>query len=235
MASSLGFGSQAHSIIKKRAFNTCFRCAFGVEPLRLSYVPGVVGSFYKKHAVTEHITSYVLRLRLFVGVMVSGSISPGSPPYFSPFPHGTCLLSVRSTYLALAIFHSKSENDSSACFPQGYLFSRYSRKTSRSVKPFSLTGLLPSLVTLSRDIQLTKFYLNVLPQQTFQCTRNAPDDIFLQPPSLCKTQGDFELFPFRSPLLREYSLRLSIKMRSNLFSFPPLTEMFHFSGFAPSS
>jgi len=27
--------------------------------------------------------------------MVSGSISPGSPPYFSPFPHGTGSLSVR--------------------------------------------------------------------------------------------------------------------------------------------
>ena len=34
-------------------------------------------------------------LRLFVSVMVSGSISPGSPPYFSPFPHGTGSLSVR--------------------------------------------------------------------------------------------------------------------------------------------
>ena len=35
------------------------------------------------------------QLRLFVGVMVSGSISPGSSPYFSPFPHGTGSLSVR--------------------------------------------------------------------------------------------------------------------------------------------
>ena len=32
---------------------------------------------------------------LFVSEMVSGSISPGSPPYFSPFPHGTGSLSVR--------------------------------------------------------------------------------------------------------------------------------------------
>ncbi len=34
-------------------------------------------------------------LRLLVSMMVSGSISPGSPPYFSPFPHGTGALSVR--------------------------------------------------------------------------------------------------------------------------------------------
>ena len=61
------------------------------------------------------------QLWLFVGVMVSGSISPGSLPYFSPFPHGTGALSVRSTYLALA--------DSPACFPQDFHFSRYSRLT----------------------------------------------------------------------------------------------------------
>jgi hypothetical protein len=36
--------------------------------------------------------------------------------------------------------------------------------------------------------------------------------------------SEFGLFPFRSPLLRELTS----------FSFPPLTEMFHFSGFATS-
>ena len=33
--------------------------------------------------------------------MVSGSISLSYSEYFSPFPHGTCLLSVSSRYLAL--------------------------------------------------------------------------------------------------------------------------------------
>ncbi len=60
-------------------------------------------------------------------------------------------------YLALA--------GSPACFPQGYRFPRYLRKISRSIKPFSFTGLLPSLVALSRDIQLTKLYLSALPQK----------------------------------------------------------------------
>src|SRR5512136_3143671 len=32
---------------------------------------------------------------------VSGSISPSSSEYFSPFPHGTSALSVREEYLAL--------------------------------------------------------------------------------------------------------------------------------------
>ena len=36
------------------------------------------------------------------------------------------------------------------------------------------------------------------------------------------TRAWFGLFPFRSPLLRE----------SRLISFPPVTEMFHFAGFA---
>src|SRR3989339_365887 len=38
--------------------------------------------------------------------IVSGSISPASPAYFSPFPHGTGSLSVRKKYLALA--HSRA-------------------------------------------------------------------------------------------------------------------------------
>jgi len=42
----------------------------------------------------------------------------------------------------------------------------YLRKISRSIKLFSFTGLLPSLVALSRDIQLTKLYLNILPRIT---------------------------------------------------------------------
>ena len=33
--------------------------------------------------------------------MVSGSISPSCSEYFSPFPHGTCPLSVSQEYLAL--------------------------------------------------------------------------------------------------------------------------------------
>jgi len=45
---------------------------------------------------------YKYQLWLLVGIMVSGSISPSSPDYFSPFPHGTSSLSVTRLYLALA-------------------------------------------------------------------------------------------------------------------------------------
>jgi hypothetical protein len=59
------------------------------------------------------------------------------------------------------------------------------------------------------------------PSKVFLCTRKASDDISLQPLTVKNVR--FGLFPVRSPLLRELTL----------FSFPPLTEMFHFSGFTP--
>ena len=43
---------------------------------------------------------------------VSGSISLPSPGFFSPFPHGTCALSVARKYLALG--------GGPPCFPQGF-------------------------------------------------------------------------------------------------------------------
>ena len=92
-------------------------------------------------------------------------------------------------YLALA--------NSSACFSQGFLSSRYSSKIARSTNRFSSTGLLPSMAALSRDILLTNIRLiNLL--------RIAPDTTPLQPhiDSLARLMW-FGLFPFRSPLLRE--------------------------------
>src|SRR2546428_10112080 len=77
----------------------------------------------------------------------------------------------------------------------------------RTVLP---TGLSPSVVVLSRSLQLliSLFTLWLTP-------RTAP-----QPLPFCKSR--FRLFPFRSPLLRE----------SRLISFPGGTEMFHFPPFA---
>jgi hypothetical protein len=120
--------------------------------------------------------------------MVSGSISPGSPPCFSPFPHGTGSLLVRLSIQPWPV--------SLACFPQGSLSPWYLRKISRSVKLFSFTGLLPSLVALSRDIQLTKLYLSVLPR--IICIDNkCPDDNLLQPRNIeCSSLGSC-LFPRR--------------------------------------
>jgi hypothetical protein len=89
-------------------------------------------------------------------LMVSGSISPPSTGYFSPFPHGTGSLSVMSRYLALA--------DSPAIFPPSYRARWYSGVNTKSEKLFSLTGLLPSMAVLSRNIQLTIFTFKLSPE-----------------------------------------------------------------------
>ncbi len=73
---------------------------------------------------------------------------------------------------------------------------------------FSFTGLSPSMTTLSRDVQLI---ILILSGRTGNIYPTTPYSYRIR----------FGLLPFRSPLLRE----------SLLFYFPPLTKMFHFSGF----
>ena len=67
----------------------------------------------------------------------------------------------------------------------------------------SVTGVSPSLLALSRAFSyLSEYHIEVLQPRKDKSSR-------------------FGLFPFRSPLLRE----------SHSLSIPPLTEMFHFSGY----
>src|SRR5690606_472797 len=70
---------------------------------------------------------------------VSGSISLPSPGFFSPFPHGTCSLSVSQEYLAL--------EDGPPIFSQDYTCPGLLVFTK---KELSCTGLSPSLAVLSR-------------------------------------------------------------------------------------
>jgi hypothetical protein len=148
MISSLGFGSE--NITLDALLTLDFSTPPGHNPL-----DKVIRS--TRWFVLQKVRGHPYGLPLFVSVMVSGSISPGSPPYFSPFPHGTGSLLVRLSIQPWPV--------SLACFPQSSLSPWYLRKISRSVKLFSFTGLLPSLVALSRDIQLTKPYLSALPQK----------------------------------------------------------------------
>jgi len=50
--------------------------------------------------------------------------------------------------------------------------------------------------------------------------------------NISEAQTSLGLIPLRSPLLREWVSQIS-KNCETLVSFPPLTEMFYFSGFAP--
>ena len=93
--------------------------------------------------------------------------------------------------------------------------------TVRERRQISLTGLSPSLVGLSRRLQLSASF--VTPWSIFRCSSTA-----LQPHT-CNagrlTHAWFRLIRVRSPLLAEY----------RLISIPGGTEMFHFPPFASLS
>ena len=118
---------------------------------------------------------------------------------FSPFPHGTCLLSVSNQYLALdEIYHP-------ICAP------------------------IPRNVTLRKHtvhggLQMTNGTLTLIDalfQEAYICASvgNASRDYNSRPDG---PNFHAELIPVHSPLLRE----------SYLVSYPPLTYMLKFSGFA---
>jgi hypothetical protein len=127
--------------------------------------------------------------------MVSGTFSLRCSRCFSPFPHGTCSLSVSCEYLALP--------DGPGCFKQDFSCPALLRILILHTK-CTCTGLSPAMAQLSRWFHL------------FVCIKISPTT-----PTLPK-QYWFGLFPFRSPLLR----------KSQLFSLPPVNEMFQFTGFA---
>ena len=85
---------------------------------------------------------------------VSGSISLGSPPFFSPFPHGTCTLSVQQQYLGL--------DRGRPGFRQNITCSALLRILLSKTK-LSYTGVSPSVPNLSRLFyQLSLVYIAVL-------------------------------------------------------------------------
>ena len=75
---------------------------------------------------------------------VSGTISPPYSGYFSPFPHGTCSLSVSQEYLALP--------DGAGRFRQSFTCSALLRIL-LSLKSLTCTGLSPSMVDFPKSFQ----------------------------------------------------------------------------------
>ena len=108
---------------------------------------------------------------------VSGSLSPSSSEYFSPFPHGTSALSVREEYLALG--------DGPPRFPRGSTCPAVLGVPLGWFK-VSLTGLSPTMAGLSRPFS----YPSPIP-------RRGPTTP--QPPKWSR----FGLLRVRSPLLTE--------------------------------
>jgi hypothetical protein len=134
-----------------------------------------------------------------------------SPGHFSPFPHGTCSLSVTREYLGLGGGPPGFTRDFSGPVLLGIL--------SGSREDFVYGG-----ITLYADDFQTSLTINAisyfLPGQ--QLRLDSPATPITQR-LLALTRDRFGLFPFRSPLLRE----------SRLLSLPVGTEMFHFPTFPP--
>ena len=107
---------------------------------------------------------------------VSGSISLPSPGYFSPFPHGTCSLSVAGKCLAL--------RDGPRRFTQGFTCPVLLRCPVGLFR-ISHTGLSPSMAHLSRCFYYP--YSVFIPDPTTPPIRGPT--VWAVPVSLATTQG----------------------------------------------
>src|SRR6266852_4744152 len=131
--------------------------------------------------------------------------------YFSPFPHGTCSLSVTREYLGLGGGPPGFTRDFSGPVLLGIPLG--------SRKSFAYRG-----ITFCADdfhtSSATQAISYSLPDQQFRLDGPATP---VTQRLLAITRNRFGLFPFRSPLLRE----------SRLLSLPVGTEMFHFPTLPP--
>ena len=111
------------------------------------------------------------------GRTVSGSLSLRCPRCFSPFPHGTCALSVSRECLALA--------DGAAGFGQGSSDPALLRVQARLAK-VSRTGLSPPPARLSRRLPLPSLRPCRLP---YYPARASTPAVWALPLSLAATRG----------------------------------------------
>src|SRR5664279_3590386 len=131
--------------------------------------------------------------------------------YFSPFPHGTCPLSVTKKYLGLA--------GGPARFTANFTGSLLLGVTLRRRRVFVYGGITLCAVP-SQGLRLTTTLYDS--SSTRQSQLSGPTTPHTQRlPAI--TRMWFGLFRFRSPLLTE----------SRLLSLPVGTEMFHFPTFPP--
>ena len=120
------------------------------------------------------------------------------PGFFSPFPLGTCSLSVTREYLAL--------RDGPRGFQQSSTWSVVLRIPQR-VLFISLTGLSPTMVLISIRFSYTSIFLLLYGSPTTPIPKDW-----------------FGLLPFRSPLLRE-SIFLSFPLVTKMFQFARLLSL----------
>ena len=120
------------------------------------------------------------------------------PGFFSPFPLGTCSLSVTREYLAL--------RDGPRCFRQGFTCPALLRILPGD-RYISSTGLSPSSVMFPNIFDYTSIFL-----------------LLYRSPTTPTPKSWFRLFPLRSPLLRE-SIFLSFPPVTKMFQFAGLLSL----------
>ena len=120
------------------------------------------------------------------------------PGFFSPFPLGTCSLSVTREYLAL--------RNGLRWFRQGSTCPVLLRILPGD-RYISLTGLSPTMVLISIRFSYTSIFLLLYGSPTTPISKDW-----------------FGLFPFRSPLLRE-SIFLSFPLVTKMFQFARLLSL----------
>src|SRR5256886_13695150 len=158
-----------------------------------------------------HFSPKADTLPRLVGTRVQVLFHDPSPGHFSPFPHGTCALSVTREYLGLGGGPPGFTRDFSGLVLLG------TPSGSRSSFAYGGVTLCADAFQASSATQTISYFLP--DQQLWLAGPTTP--ITQRLPAM--TRNRFGLFPFRSPLLRE----------SRLLSLPAGTEMFHFPALPP--
>src|SRR5215831_15652788 len=187
----------------RRPIQTRFRYGF---PTRVNLATHCNSQAHSSKGTRSlHVSPQADPLPRLVGTRFQVLFHDPSPGHFSPFPHGTCPLSVTREYLGLGGGPPGFTRDFSGPVLLGCRL---------GVAKVSPKGVSPSMPTATKAISYS------LPDQQLRpdgpATPNAQR-------LLAMTRARFGLFPFRSPLLRE----------SRLLSLPVGTEMFHFPTFPP--
>jgi hypothetical protein len=212
---SPGFGSTTCNFRQLASTLALFRLGFPPAPALLSLNLAAYRNS-QAHSTKGTLSPSLRRALACCRSMVSGSISLPSPGFFSPFPHGTCSLSVALWYLVL--------DRGRPSFRQGSSSLAVLRFRAHEVKSASGTGLSPSLTALPSGVPLTASLLS---------SRDVvhPPRATLQPPRRNGVRLDTSSGLDPSPFARRYLGNHSPACADALFSFPPGTEMVQFPGY----
>jgi hypothetical protein len=192
--------------------NALFRLAFATATPHGLTLPHTITRRLILQKARGHFTQYKTEaLPRLVGTRFQVLFHDPSPGYFSPFPHGTCSLSVTREYLGLGGGPPGFTRDFSGPVLLGIPLG--------SRKDFAYRGITFCANDFHASSAINAISYS-LPDQQLRLSGPATP-ITQRLPAI--TRDRFGLFPFRSPLLRE----------SRLLSLPVGTEMFHFPTLPP--